>query len=143
KRGNHPESAHSGQMPPQGQQDFAPTTRRRHWRRSSGFSPGFRLDGFGPAQFQTRRRFELSEALLPIRQLQSYSLYFIELFPAVGAGGEMVLGFCLLLFGKSVARQQANALPVTAARVEEPLHNSLSPFMFGRFIFILRNLSRA
>ena len=55
----------------------------------------------------------------------------------------MVLGFCLLLFGKSTAGQQANVLPITAAWLEEPLHINVSPFVFGRFIFILRNLCRA
>jgi hypothetical protein len=63
--------------------------------------------------------------------------------PAIGTGGEMLFHFGPVLFRQRSGREETNLPAAAAAWIPEPFHVCSSPFISGRFIFILRIFSKA
>src|SRR3954464_1795872 len=106
-------------------------------------SPEGRLEGFGPAQPCCWSWLDLSEALFPSGERSGQSLDSLRVIPAVSTQGEMILHFASFRIRQRADTQERNRLPVALTLLRKPVHNCLSPWNPGRFIFILLSFSRA
>jgi len=122
-----------------------PPIEEGHCRREPAdrFRPARRLDRPGPLLLDGWVGLDAAEIVLPVSERYCHGLQLAIIFPAIRARREMVFNRVPLRCRQCAAGQKTEVPTITPAWIKKPFHVCLSPVTSERFIFILRNFSRA